>query len=157
LLCEVPTGRLVNPEADRIKQELLKAGFREPHAHPFQTTPLNIMNSERAVIDHGWLRGLDYMTWINRHFRDCEREGADLSPVVVPADTEKRILRYPFPRRGARTIRIRHADLPGALQALCRVLHSCGLNVLSGLLRRGGQKEGYAQLVAVCEPEPGKD
>lgn len=79
----------------------------------------------------------------------------DFARAVVSCNTRQRLARFVFPKQGAVSIVIKHADTPGALAVLTQCLASKGLelNILSTILRRGGAKDGgSAVLVAVCEP-----
>jgi hypothetical protein len=79
----------------------------------------------------------------------------DFTRAVVSCDTRQRLARFVFPKRGAVSIEIKHADTPGALAVLTKCLASppLELNILSTILRRGGAKDGgSAVLIAVCEP-----
>ncbi|MBX3404434.1 MAG: hypothetical protein KF699_13565 [Phycisphaeraceae bacterium] len=134
---------------------------------------------EAAMRDQGWTTRMEQMDmplvshpvdigqvvngWaVCKWWRLVEKQGArfpefDFTRAVVSADTDRRFVRYVFPRRGTHTVQVEHRDSPGALEALTAALAAAGLNVLSALLRRGGAKHGNAVLVAVCEPPNGYD
>lgn len=92
------------------------------------------------------------MVWFRENYDEPKLNAIDLTQAVVSADTENRLLRFVFPYKGARTVKISHADQPGALREILWQFAACDLNILSALLRRGGQKPGHAELIAVCEP-----
>jgi predicted amino acid-binding ACT domain protein len=151
LICEPASEQQdVKKEIPRIKQILRKKGFDIQEPQPLPPLPKTIWH-RAGLVEHGWVRGISWRAEIERRW-SAESQLVDLERVVVSADTENRILRYVFPRRGAMTVRIRHADLPGALEEITKALQKCNLNILSALLRRGGGKGVDAELVAVCEP-----
>lgn len=91
---------------------------------------------------------------IGKHFPDGVDQ-VDLSLAVVSADTERRLIRFIFPRNGAFTIEVTHADMVGALSAITAAIADCNLNILSSLLRRGVRYQSQHKFIAVCEPNPG--
>lgn len=109
--------------------------------------------SDTGWISYGWVKGTNWRTTILKQLEASNNtDKLDLTRAVISADTETRAVRYLFPKRGARTIEIQHADVPGALEELTQAILDCRLNILSALLRRGGAKPRNAVLVAVCEP-----
>jgi len=115
---------------------------------------LPVLNYATVKVEHGWLRNIPYESWIQEQTQGLLNDARriDLTRAVVSADTSHRLIRYIFPLRGARTVKIKHIDSHGALRDIFATFSSCKLNVLSALLRRGGQRDGYAQLIAICEP-----
>lgn len=106
-----------------------------------------------ATVEWGWIHGVRWSQPLVD--RSDPREGVqhvDLKRAVVSADTQQRLLRFVFPRKGARTVLIEHRNRPGILARITDILSGCGLNMLSFLLRRGGAQPGNNVLVAVCEP-----
>lgn len=158
LFCEDKGTQKVKDAIPRIKNHLKQKGFLDISVEPYlsPTRPL-ILSSCETIIDHGWLRGIDFLKWIEQHHLPEQRRLIDTTRAVVSADTETRILRYVFPYKGAKTVTIRHADKPGALRQIFLAFVDCKLNILSALLRRGGQRAGGAELIAVCEHKPGED
>jgi hypothetical protein len=136
-ICEVQGGRSVKEYISRIRADLTQRHFSPVQVDEFETHPLPIKQAERTRVDHGWLRELPWRGWLEKEFPNGV-DRVDLRRAVVSADTDRRLLRFVFPRKGAQTVKIRHADKPGALLALSGALASCGLNVLSGLLRAVG-------------------
>lgn len=158
LFCEDKGAQRVKDAIPRIKETLKATGFREIKVEPYLSpNQPPIIKSTQATVDNGWLRDVPFAAWIQQHCSDAQRQKIDLSRAVVSADTENRILRYVFPYKGARTIKIIHVDKPGALKQVFSQFAACDLNVLSALLRRGGQKPGYAEMIAVCEPKSDDD
>jgi hypothetical protein len=156
LICEDRGTQNVKDAIPRIKEVLTKRGFRNINIDPFLSpVRLPILKSCQHVVKQGWLRGVEFAQWIKEHHHPAKQNSVDLERAVVSADTENRLLRFVFPYRGAKTIKIPHSDRPGALRRIFHEFAGCHLNVLSALLRRGGQKSGYAELLAVCEPNPG--
>lgn len=151
LICE-PTSEEqdVSKQITRIKTELKTSGFK---LAVNRLPPLPELAWNRAgQVEHGWVTGVKWTEEISSKYSKTV-EKADLTRVVVSADTESRVLRYVFPRHGAMTVSIKHADEPGALAEITKALRSCNLNILSAFLRRGGGRGLDAELVAVCEPE----
>ena len=114
---------------------------------------LPVLKSCQAIIRNGLVVGTDHLSWFKDRYASEELASIDLTNAVVSADTDRRLLRYVFPRQGARTVSVVHADKPGALREIFREFAACDLNLLSALLRRGGQQIGYAELIAVAEAE----
>lgn len=152
-VCETYTGKPVHPKLGQIETALREQGFRDVVVEYLRRDPYAIKKHEQKLVDAGWLNGLAYRKWIEEHYPRAVGDH-DLDLVVISADTERRTIRYTFPRRGTKTFLVEHADRPGAMKAIFGALAKKGdLNVLSALLRRGGQSKGRAELVAVCEPE----
>jgi hypothetical protein len=157
LICEGSKSESARAHVPRVMDKLTKAGFKEFRVDPYARLPLPVLKHEIVSVQRGWLQDLSLGNWLRTEFDDGTLTRVDLSRAVVSADTEKRLLRFVFPRLGSRTIKIRHSDKPGTLRQLSEVLVKCELNVLSALLRRGGQERGDSELVAVCEPPEGAD
>jgi hypothetical protein len=158
LFCEDKGMEKVKNAIPRIKEFLKQRGFRGIQLEPFLSPiRLPILRSCESVIHHGWLRGIPFLDWIRQVYEGSKSQAIDrqidLTHAVVSADTDNRILRYVFPNKGAKTVNIVHIDRPGALRHIFSEFAACHMNVLSALLRRGGQEAGYAELIAVCEPE----
>jgi len=103
-------------------------------------------------VEHGWINELEWRQRIIEHYPSTHNL-VDLNKLVVSADTEKRILRYVFPKKGVIFAKIEHADIPGAFNAMTDCFIKCKLNILSASLTRGGAKPHNAILNAICEPE----
>jgi predicted amino acid-binding ACT domain protein len=155
LICEPASDEQdVDVEVTRIQSQLRNIGFTVPEPQPRLQPLPKIVWHRAGQVEHGWVKGVDWKTEIKRRHSSVLHQ-IDLNRVVVSADTENRVLRFVFPRRGAMTVRIRHADEPGALADITKALQHCDLNILSALLRRGGGRGADAELVAVCEPTKG--
>jgi hypothetical protein len=153
LICEDKGMLMVKDSIPKIKQLLTKWGFRKISIDPFLSpSQLPVLRNRSAIVRNGWIRNIDFETWMHQQYDASKLALVDLDRAVVSADTENRILRYVFPYKNSKTIKIPHSDRPGALRSIFEEFASCNLNVLSALLRRGGQKSGYAELLAVCEP-----
>jgi hypothetical protein len=155
LICQLQGGESSHGVPNQVKTLLQERGFKKISTFSFDDSPLIVKWHDTGRVNHGWIHGTAYRKAIDRICREpnWNPEPYDLSRAVVSADTEKRILRYVFPKKNAFTISVRHADTPGMLLRLCDILsRKCDLNVLSAVLRRGGQRTGNAELVAVCEP-----
>lgn len=156
LICEPVGGSKAGGSLDDLASELNKDGFQEVVIERLQVPKPAIVWHRKGFIRGGWVTGRPLLKWKGALKEQlgaiANPEGFDLGRLVVSADTENRVLRYVLPKVGARTVNIEHADEPGALNILTTALHSCGLNVLSALLKRGGMESDNAELVAVCEP-----
>ncbi len=152
LVCELPESQSEEQLAELFRSKLNKFKFLDIEVEPYH--PLtSLVWSRVGKISHGWVAGVKWRQLLPSRYDDTAIQAQyDLSKAVVTADLDNRVLRYVFPRRGAVTVEIEHADLPGALQLLTQSLGECGLNILSALLRRGGAQARNAILVAVCEP-----
>ncbi len=153
LICEPVASEETGLLRKRIRATLQRDRFKNivVRRHPLRAH--NVVWSDAREIEHGWVRGCNLKEDITEQFPQAAGSGVDLTRAVVSADTEQRVLRFIFPRTGARTITIHHKDVPGALERLTDVLADCNLNVLSSLLRRGGAGKGKAIFIAVCEPD----
>ncbi|MDQ3918219.1 MAG: hypothetical protein M3348_07060 [Acidobacteriota bacterium] len=150
LICEpIYDGQDTSEEITRITEELKTEGFKIDK-RPLPELPELAWN-RTGTVEHGWVKGVKWLAEISRNY-PATVDKADLTKVVASADTESRVLRFVFPRRGAVTVSIKHADEPGALAEITSTLRSCNLNILSAFLRRGGGGGLDAELVAVCEP-----
>jgi hypothetical protein len=157
LICEGPQNASARVYQLPLKLKLEQQGFQKVRVDAFESLPLPVQYHDIAVVDHGWVRGLNLRREIEKTYPPNTLAQVDLTKAVVSADTERRLLRFVFPKRGAMTVKIKHADKAGVLAKLARALLDCDLNVLSALLRRGGQEQDNAELVAVCEPAEGMD
>jgi hypothetical protein len=152
IVCE-PFGiageeRLVGQIAQKLRQRRLK----NLQSREFLQALPKILWHDVFQVQHGWIPASDWREQIAKQYPADKLEQVDLDRAVVSADTERRLVRFLFPRRGAMTIRMEHADQPGALRDIAGIFRDCNLNVLSMLLRRGGAKPKNAVLVAICEP-----
>lgn len=150
LICE-PYGGDSDVDGDGVAEQLRSHGFTTPDVQPFLKKLPPILWHDTDQVDHGWLRRCDWLQQVMEHYPEAS-SAVDLTKAVVSADTEKRILRFVFPKKGAITVEIEHADKPGALKAIANAFLESKINVLSGLLRRGGAKPRNAVLIAICEP-----
>jgi hypothetical protein len=105
-----------------------------------------------SEVDEGWLRKTGWRQHLEKLHPELDTREIDLTAAVVSADTTERVLRFVFPRPGARTVEVEHRDSPGALSEIAQRLADAKFNILSALLRRGGAKWHKAQLLAVVEP-----
>lgn len=151
LICE-PFGQANAQEGASIEAALKERGISDLSVSRFLHSIPSIRWHNTDSVHHGWLRRTEWRQHLIETYPGTV-DDVDLSRAVVSADTEKRILRFVFPRRGAKTVRIEHADRPGALRAISHVFAEAGINVLSALLRRGGARHSRALLIAICEPE----
>ncbi len=151
IICEPFTGSRKKDYFNEMRKRLDDAGFTDTLVERQLPLP-NLVSTQVHQVNHGWVNDTNWRELVEEHFSDDEISQVDLSRGVVSADTQLRLLRYVFPRHGAKTVQIEHADVPGALKELTSALVSSGMNLLSALLRRGGAHPRNAMLVAVCEP-----
>lgn len=150
LICEPACDDQNTPkEIERIKKQLKEGGF-DVRAERLPDLP-ELAWTRAGSVEHGWVMRVKWQKAISTKYSATVNE-ADLTKVVASADTESRVLRYVFPRHGAMTVSIKHADEPGALAEIIAAIRSCDLNILSSFLRRGGGGGVDAELVTVCEP-----
>jgi hypothetical protein len=151
LICE-PTSneQVVETHIAKLREKLSEWGYK------FEITKLpplpDLEWNRTGEVEHGWVKRVKWAEAIAQNYASIADE-VDFTRVVVSADTETRVLRYVFPRQGAVTLSIRHADEPGALATIATAIKTCSFNILSAFLRRGGGNGLDAELVAVCEPE----
>jgi hypothetical protein len=154
LVCELPSKSEASL-VGKIQSKLRLAGFQNISVAEYHPIAKTIWH-QKSRISHGKVRGVEWRSLLaNTYSGDQEGKTLadfDLTKAVVTADLENRILRYVFPRRGAVAVNIRHADKTGTLKLLTEALGRCNLNILSALLRRGGNESGDATFIAVCEP-----
>jgi len=151
LICEPKDRTAAVPSTDIVKARYRDANMPVPEVIAYREYPVEWM-TRAEVVDGGWIRGA---LWRDQLLKRISREtltSFDLTRSVVSADTTNRVLRFVFPQRGARTIRVKHLDNPGVLKEITDVLFKHDFNLLSMLVRRGGVSPGQASLVAVCEP-----
>jgi hypothetical protein len=157
LVCELPPKSSINI-LGQFQRKLTAAGFTIKHAQEYHPET-ELVWCQKARISHGLVHGVSWQDLISNHYSDIKVniDEFDLGRAVVTADPDDRVLRYVFPRRGALTVRVRHADEPGTLELITDALGRQNLNILSGLLRRGGNVSGDATVLAVCEPLSRRD
>lgn len=149
LICEPFGNEKLTKE--QIEEKLKNGGITEFKIHNFFEHHPKILWHRKVQIDHGWVNNVKWKKQIERlYLKDADL--VDLNRVVISADTTKRLIRYVFPKKGAISVEIEHADSPGALKEITNIFSKCNSNILSALLRRGGAYPGNAILVAVCEP-----
>jgi len=146
-------GTAVRRRVGKLKRHLEDRGFSKPVATGLHERLQELAWIDVGRVDQGWVRVAGW-----RDALEVQRDSSpvadeyDLDMAVVFADTHSRMLRYVFPRRGAVSISVDHADRPGAMSAIAEALAGEDLNVLSSLLRRGSAPRGKAQVVLVVEP-----
>jgi predicted amino acid-binding ACT domain protein len=143
----------VRTEIDRLREELREMKFvkREKsrlHPHHREAEWMGI-----GEIDTGWVHIPGWREAVEaQETAGPDAHQYDTTMAVVSADTQRRLLRFVFPRRGAVSVAVKHTDRPGAMGELAGVLTSQGLNILSSLLRRGSASQNMAEMVVVVEP-----
>jgi hypothetical protein len=151
IVCEPYGVATQDRPVEEIAAKLQKANLNGLRTREFLAALPPILWHDVFQVEHGWIRDTHWRQQIAEKYPKTVGQ-VDLERAVVSADTERRLLRFLFPRRGAITIKMEHADRPGALRAIAQVFKDCNLNVLATLLRRGGARPQNALLLAICEP-----
>ncbi|MGN6257278.1 MAG: ACT domain-containing protein [Solirubrobacterales bacterium] len=108
---------------------------------------------DEGRIEEGWVSVVGLEEAIaKQHEASDEANRYDLETAVISADTERRILRYVFPRKNAVAVSIKHRDRPGVMGEIAEAFAGNNLNILSSLLRRGSTPASKAEVVFVAEP-----
>lgn len=145
----------VVPQIEAIEESLMKEqGFDDVLPRPIHLDDHELVWEDEGSIEEGWVRvdGLDEAIAEQAGESD-EAEKYDLEAAVISADTERRILRYVFPRKHAVSVSIKHRDRPGVMAEIAKALAGRNLNILSSLLRRGSTPASKAEVVFVVEPK----
>jgi predicted amino acid-binding ACT domain protein len=145
-------GANVKAQMDALKKSLRELGFnpqtKRMHPRHDDLTWMDIGTIELGWVDvDGWREAV-----MDQARESDEADKYDLYTAVISADTERRTLRYVFPRRGAVSVSVTHSDRPGAMGEIAEALADRELNILSSLLRRGSAPAQKAEVVVVVEP-----
>jgi hypothetical protein len=144
---------MVDGELDRITHSLSNMGFVDPQSDALHPARPELAWMGIGYVSLGWVHAKGWRDAVTAQALTSDQaDQYDVNMAVVSADTDRRILRYVFPRKGAVTIRVEHADKPGAMAVIASALTGKDLNILSSLLRRETAKADNAELVAVVEP-----
>lgn len=152
LVCEPPGLGSRLPTGEEIKKRFADANLPTPEVRPFEK--LGVRKQLPATVNAGWIDGVAWSKLVAKEVTASDLKAFDLTRAVLSADTSTRILRYVFPRRGSRSVRIEHLDEPRVLSQITDLINERGVNMLTMLLTRGGAASKNAILVAVCEPPP---
>lgn len=144
----------VAEQIQKLKMSLATLGFSDPlhkHMHP---TEDDLTWMDIGSITYGWTHVEGWRAAVESQAREDPHtaEMYDLDTAVISADTELRMLRYVFPRRGAVSVSVKHSDRPGAMGEIAEALAGRDLNILSSLLRRGSARAQKTEAVVVVEP-----
>ena len=145
----------VGSKVEEIKESLEhRKGFEGVTADWIHLGDHELVWEDEGRIEEGWVRmdGLEEAI-AEQAAASEEADGYDQETAVISADTERRILRYVFPRKHAVSVNVKHRDRPGVLGEIARALAGANLNILSSLLRRGSTPALKAEVVFVVEPE----
>ena len=144
---------MIDEETGRLTGKLEEMGFEPPNSKQIHEDDNEWTWVSVGRIEHGWLHVEGWRKALEDQAIEAEEAHLhDLSMAVISADTDRRILRYVFPRKGAVTVSIKHADRPGTMGVVADALASNKLNILSSLLRRGPTSPAQAEIVVVVEP-----
>ena len=146
---------LMGTQLDRIKTELEKINFYNVGQRNLFSDQPELVWMEVGQVELGWVQVEGWREALLGQSSQGTAADFDLEKAVVSADTDRRFLRYVFPRRGAVSITVQHYDQPGALGKIAGALAGGDLNVLSSLLRRGSVPPFKAEVVLVVEPSNG--
>jgi hypothetical protein len=150
---EVEVQAMVDEAINKLEKALEKDEFTKPKKAPLYPTRYELPWMDIGTIEFGWVHVKNWRTEVEQHMNHAEAGSYDLDTAVVSTDTDRRLLRYVFPKKGARSVSVEHADRPGAMGDIASALAGNRLNVLSSLLRRGSAAPGKAQVVFVVEPD----
>jgi predicted amino acid-binding ACT domain protein len=139
---------------EKIEGTLEAQRFDRVLSRPIHLDDHELVWEDEGIIEEGLVRveGLDEAIAAQAAESD-EAEQYDLGAAVISADTERRILRYVFPRKHAVSVSIKHRDRPGVMAEIAKTLAGRNLNILSSLLRRGSTPALKAEVVFVVEPK----
>lgn len=137
----------------KLKEQLKGAGFDDIHESRLPVSQKTILVQMSGTVTDGWVRGIPWEAKIVEHSQDSDLAQIDLDVAVVSADTRRRLVRFVFPRLGARTVRVEHIDQPGALASIAGALADQEMNILSLIIRRSSRIANRAEIVAVVEPQ----
>jgi len=112
LICEPKDRTAAVPSTETVKARYREANMPIPEVIAYREYPVEWM-TRAEVVDGGWIRSASWRDQLNQRVSHEILESFDLSRSVVSADTTNRVLRFVFPRKGARTIRVKHLDHPG--------------------------------------------
>jgi hypothetical protein len=156
-ICEPSQNCKETPNTSEIRTSLETNGFKVDRCAPFECPP-ECLWYRSCTVTNGWIFDCDWRSELNERIKSLqlsdnpERLEIDYSTAVISADTHSRTIRYVFPRKGTKTIKIEFADDPGFLRCLTRQLVACNVNVLSAYLTHARARTGRAVVIAVCEP-----
>lgn len=143
----------VQEQIKELRASLKELGFGKSRAKPVYSDYIEPAWMDIGGIKFGWVELDGLREAVMKQVDEVpEAESYDLETAVISADTERRILRYVFPRKGAVSVSVTHSDRPGAMGAIADALAGHQLNILSSLLRRGSVPARKAEVVLVVEP-----
>lgn len=146
-------GAFTSRRIRRLERHLRSRGFSDPDSMKLHRDLGDLTWMEVGNVEQGWAHVAGWRDALRKQAgRSKLAESIDLDMAVVFADSNRRMLRYVFPRKGAVSIGVEHADAPGAMWQIANALADKELNVLSSLLRRGSAPHGKAEVVFVVEP-----
>ncbi len=125
---------------------------RQDWTHPHAPPAFEMQNT--TSIDQGLIDYTPIRRRLESNYRNKKDQTYDFDRVVISSDTECRLIRYLFPKKGAFEARITAVDQPNTLVVITEVLHSLGYNILlSRLSRSRPGMYGRSVFVAICEPK----
>ena len=137
----------------KLKAALRKQRFDKVIPRPIHLDDHELVWEDEERIEEGWVRVDGLEEALLAQASDSDKAGEyDLRTAVISADTERRILRYVFPRKCAVSVSVEHRDRPGVMGEIAKALAGNNLNILSSLLRRGSTPALKAEVVFVAEP-----
>ncbi len=142
----------VQEQIDELKSSLEDMGFSDPLSKQVHPDHGELTWMDVGSIKLGWVHVEGWRKAVGLQAEKApDADKYDLNTAVVSADTERRILRYVFPRKGAVSVSVKHSDRPGAMGEIADALADNELNILSSLLRRGSAPAQKAEVVVVVE------
>lgn len=144
---------MVQDQIGRVTDSLKGLGFEDARSRPVHSDHGELAWMDVGGIELGWVHVEGWREAIAAQASNsADADKYDLDMAVVSADTDRRLLRYVFPRKGAVSVSVEHADRPGAMGEIADALADQKLNILSSLLRRGSAPPYKAEVVVVVEP-----
>jgi nucleoside 2-deoxyribosyltransferase len=137
----------------KLENSLQELDFSDFEVEPVNPDHIEPIWTDTGTIELGWVNveGL-WDALATQAQASSSADEYDLETAVISADTERRILRYVVPRKGAVSVSVKHRDQPGAMGEIAEALAGNRLNILSSLLRRGSAAASKAEVVMVVEP-----
>lgn len=147
--------RRVDGDIEEIQSSLLEEqSFETVVPKRIHLEDHELVWEDEGRIEEGWVRvdGLEEAI-AEQAVESEEAEAYDRETAVISADTERRILRYVFPRKHSVSVSVKHRDRPGVMGKIAEAVAGENLNILSSLLRRGSSAASKAEVVFVVEPK----
>ena len=149
---------LTNPKSfisTKIKRALSRKNIGEiSRENRFEDPLIRHKDCQEKVIEDGQINISALMKKIREQNSDIA-QAYDFNRVVVSSNTQSRFIRYIFPRTDAFQLTFRHADKPGAMANISRVLSARGFNILLSRVSKNrletGKQLQTSETFVICE------